>query len=123
MSYEVPGFKVGTRIADADLSAKQYYFVKIAADNKWGVCGDGELGLGVLQNKPTAGLECEVVRSGISKVVAGDAVTEGAFVASDGNGKAVPATSGEYILGVAYEAASADGDIIAVDLFIPGKAA
>ena len=38
MAYESPSIKIGTFTASADLSAKQYYFVKMSGENTVTVC-------------------------------------------------------------------------------------
>jgi len=123
MSFEIPG-QVITLEAGQDLSAKQYYFVSLASDGQVDPTGAG-LGVdGVLQDDPAvAGYGALVMINGVSKVVAGAVITRGADVASDASGKAVASTSGDYIVGTALEAATADGDIIAVLITRAGRTA
>jgi hypothetical protein len=106
--------------AGADLSAKQYYFVTQAADDgQVDPTGDGALANGVLQNKPdAAGKAATIATRGVSKVVAAAAITRGDTVSSDASGKANTVASGDYPLGKALEAATADGDVISVQLMI-----
>ena len=113
MGFEVPGFKSGHRVTDADLSAKQYYAMKIKAGGLVEPAGAGEEIYGILQNKPLANQHAEIVCNGISKGVAGAAITEGAKVTPDANGKLVTATTGDFAIGYAEQAATADGDVIA----------
>lgn len=102
--------------AGADLSAKQYFFVKAGTSaNQAVVCGDGENALGVLINAPISGEPAAIAFSGVVKVSAGGSIALGARVASDAAGEAVTAASGDYVLGVALEAAD-DGDVIRVAL-------
>jgi hypothetical protein len=89
--------------AGADLSAKQYTFVKLNSSGKAVTCGDGERGIGVLQDKPTADKAASVATGGISRVTCSAAITNGAAVTSDTNGKAVAATTGKHIMGFAME--------------------
>lgn len=56
--------------------------------------------------------------STIARVVAGDAVAVGDFVASDAAGKAVEATTGDYVAGVALTASTLEDDIIEVALMV-----
>ncbi len=118
--------------AAGDLSAVQFYCMKIsAADTVTTNDTAGGPVIGVLQNKPSAaGQAAEVAYDGVVKVVAGAAVTAGAFVKSLANGKiddAVASTVdtsdagaasdpvvGSHVLGIALDAAAADGDIIRV---------
>jgi hypothetical protein len=109
--------------ASADLSTYQYRFVKTDANGQIELCGDGEAADGILQNKPAAaGRAAQVALPGcISKVVSGAVVAKNALVASDANGRAVTAVSGDYILGKALEAAGAADVKIAI-LFQKGGA-
>lgn len=116
MSWEQPLYKPTALIAAADLSAKQYYCVEVDSAGKAALSGAGELVYGILQNKPTAADRAEVMRLGVSKAVAGAAIAVGAEVASDAAGKIVTATTGDRVVGIAREAAAADGNIIAIDV-------
>jgi hypothetical protein len=117
MAYEVPGFKLGTLVAGEDLSGKQYYFVEVAAD------GDVELGdavtdrvIGVLQNKPTAGQECEIMVTGVSKIRQAASINPGVAVGTDAAGLAAAnATTTGIVKGIMLEnggAANAYGSIL-----------
>mgnify|MGYP000097039933 CR=1 FL=1 len=99
----------------ADYSAKQYYIMKTASGVAT-LCGDGEEPIGVLQNAPDAANEVGRIGigRGVTKVVAGAAITVSAKVAAMAGGLAAPATSGEAVLGYAMEAATASGDVISV---------
>ena len=64
MAYDDPGVDIGTFTASADLSAKQFYIVKMSGDNTVTVCAAvTDVPIGVLQNKPASG-EQAVVRIG-----------------------------------------------------------
>jgi len=122
MAYTYAGQCV-TLEAGQDLSSSQFFFVAVAADGQVDPAGDGAYAEGVLQNDPdTAGLAASVQISGITKVVAGGAVSVGDAVASTAAGKATTAATGDIILGTALEAATADGDVISI-LFQPRGAA
>jgi hypothetical protein len=104
--------------AGADLSTKQVYFVSVAADGQIDPTGDGLDADGVLQDAPAAaGRAALVAIAGKVKVVCGGVVTRGGPVASDANGTAVNAATGDIILGVALET-GASGRIIEI-LFQP----
>ncbi len=108
--------------AGADLSAKQFYFVSVASDGQIDPTGDGVDADGVLQDAPAAaGRAALVAIAGKVKVVCGGVVTRGGPVASDADGKAVNAGTGDIILGVALET-GASGRIIEI-LFQPRGAA
>lgn len=101
--------------AGADLSAKQYYLVKMDTDEGDVVlAGANAKVLGVLQNAPASGYAAQVrtARGVSSKVVAGEEIAAGDLIQSDANGKAITATgAAQHICGVAVTGASADGEI------------
>lgn len=107
--------------AAADLSGKQYHFVRYSAANKVdqaSLATDSAL-VGVLQNKPKAGEFATVAYAGLSKVVAGAAITAGDIITTNSSGRAATVASGQMAAGRALEAAGADGDIITALLFPP----
>lgn len=107
--------------ASADLSAKQYFFMKTSATGV-ASAGNGEKAVGVLQNKPDAlGKAATIAIAGVTKVLAGGTVAVDGDVASDAAGEAVAAATGDQILGIALEA-GVDGDIIAILLQSRGTA-
>lgn len=107
--------------AGQDLSSKQYYFVTIASDGQVDPTGDGLSADGVLQDAPSAaGYPATIAISGRTKVVAGAAIARGANVASGATGKAKTSANGNRVLGVALEAAAADGDVISILLKVQG---
>lgn len=101
-------------IAGSDLSSSQFFFVSLAADGEVDATGDGAEAFGVLLNEPAAGEAATVAVKGRVLVEAGGTVTRGGDVASDANGNAVDATTGDIILGKALEA-GVDGQIIAIE--------
>lgn len=124
MSYEVPGHKLGTLFAGADLTAAQFHFVKIHPSGRIVLCAvAGEASVGVLQNKPLSGQACEIDRDGVSKLVMGAAVTAGDPIATDVSGQGVTATSGQYVGGMVLETVAASGSIGAVAQRFPGRLA
>lgn len=124
MAYEIPGLKLGTLLAAADLSDAQYRFVTITSGEIAQNDTAGALVDGVLQNHPGSGESATVVvLSGglVSKVVAGAAIADGAEVMSDNEGRAVTATATNAKVGKALAAASAAGEIIPVLLGYRGQ--
>ena len=86
--------------ANADLSAKQYYGVKVAS-NKIALAGAGVQCLGVLQDKPNAdGVAGVVAFGGVSKIALGGTVTSGQMIATDSAGKWVAAASADIACGI-----------------------
>lgn len=128
MASQNPLDRPGGFSASADLSAKQYYFVKISGDYTVDVCSvDGEFAFGVLQNEPASGQAATVECTGISKVVAGEALTAGDLVGTDANGKGkiveasnTGADIGDWAIGVCVQGAGAD-EIASVKLGISHK--
>lgn len=106
--------------AGADLSAKQYYIVKLDSTQNQVVVATAATDklLGVLLNNPVSGQEARVhMNTGTVKVVAGAAIALGAYVTAGGAGKgAATTTDKDKCIGIALEAALADGDIIEVAL-------
>jgi hypothetical protein len=85
--------------ADGDQSSNQYKFMKLGTDGIDVQDTSGDPCVGVLQDKPGDGTMGAVAIAGITKVVAGAAVSRGADVQSDSQGVAVEAstTAGELI--------------------------
>ena len=116
--------------AAADLSTKQYYFVKLTAARTVNVCAAAtDIPIGVLQNKPAAANRGAVVRvAGSTKLVADAAITYGWLLGTSADGQAdrkIPGTdTTEYFVGQALEDAGAAGDIFeaVVDCASPSKA-
>ena len=105
--------------ASADLSAKQYYFVKISGANTVDVCsGATDKPIGILQNKPTSGQAAEVVVIGVSKVSADASLTAGNLIGTSADGQADPKTPGtdttEYVVGTVQQGVSNAGEIATV---------
>jgi hypothetical protein len=111
---------VETFEAGQDLSAKQYYIIKLASDGQIDPAGAANTqSEGVLQNDPAAaGREAIVCVLGVTKCVAAEAIAVGDAISTDTSGKGVVSASGEFILGKAITAAGADGDIFTM-LFQP----
>lgn len=117
MAWELPAFCVGALVTNADLSTYQFYAVKInTTNNQVALCDtDGEVGFGVLQNKPASGIAADVMTLGITKVVAVETLTAGDFWGVDATGKAkkiegsiTGADVGDYVMGQVLEGAAAD---------------
>lgn len=118
MAYEISNYSVKvTLVAAADLSAKQYTFVKLDSNGKAAAAsGATDIPIGVLQNAPTAGQEAEVLVVGGTKIVAGAAIGEGALVGTSAAGKAVALVAGtdttKYVAGTLLTESAADGNIV-----------
>lgn len=128
MATELPILVKGYKAA-SDLSAKQFFFVKFTGDQQVDLCAAvTDVPCGILQNKPTSGRTAEVLRIGISKVVAGGTLAAGDLVGTDGAGKAVKYTPGtdttKYVAGSAEEAgAAAEISTVCINCVNVGRAA
>lgn len=106
-----------TCIAGADLSAKQFYFVKLSADATVVVCAAAtDVPCGVLQNTPASGEEAEITVIGETKI-SGDAdLDAGHLIGTSSDGQAdrkVPGTdTTEYIVGQVKRGNTAAGGIV-----------
>lgn len=112
-----------TFIAGADLTGKENLFVELTGEHTVDVCNaDTDVPIGVLTDyyRAAQGQSVTVAIGGTVRVKAGGAISAGAWVGTDGNGKAVAkAADGDVVRGIALEAASADGDVIEVFLVGP----
>ena len=63
---------------------------------------------GVESGKVAAGADVDILVKDMGVVLAGGTIKKGQEVAAGANGKAVAAVSGNYVLGIALEAAAAD---------------
>jgi hypothetical protein len=114
--------------ANADLSTKQFYLVKLVAGGKVDLCSAvTDVPIGVLQNKPTAGVAAEVVIEGITKVVGSAALALGATIGTTTSGTAATYAAGtdttKYNIGTVIEANSAANGIVTavIDCCNPGR--
>lgn len=103
--------------AAADLSASQFYAVKITAARAVNLASTGgEPIYGILQNKPTSGQAADVGLFGITKAVAGAAITAGAYLMTDTSGRLITVVTTSKRVAQALEAATAAGQLITVAL-------
>ena len=79
----------------------------------------GALCYGVLQKAPAAGQAADVGIAGITKIVAGAAITAGQELMADVNGRAVPQTATNRKIGQALESASGASVVIAMLIYTP----
>ena len=97
--------------AAADLSTKQYFFVKLTASRKVNIAAGATTPVFVLQNKPDAADDvAEVAQPGsTTKVKLGGTVTYGDHLTSDSAGKAiVTVTNTNFVGGIALESGVTD---------------
>ena len=114
-SYSQPRMK--TYIAGADLSAKQYHFVKISSsdDETVELAGANGRAIGVLMNDPKQGEPAEVALiGGGAKLKMDEAAAVGKYLTSSANSQGeVADAAGEHVAALLMEGAS-DGDIAEV---------
>lgn len=112
MAYESPQINIGTLTAAADLSGKQYYFVKLASESTVNVCSAvTDVPIGVLQNTPASGESAQITVFGLSKVSADATLAAGDVIGTSADGQAQPLTVGTettvYTCGQAITAGAA----------------
>jgi hypothetical protein len=112
MAYESVGTDLGFFTAAADLSTKQYYFVKLASSTTVNVCAAvTDKPIGILQNKPESGEQAIVRCFGVSKVSADATLAAGDVIGTAADGQAQPISLGSettvHVCGQAIEAGSA----------------
>lgn len=106
MAYEGPQIKLPGVTASADLSAKQYYFVKMSGVKTVTVCAaTTDKPIGVLQNAPVSGAEAEVCVIGVTKLSSDVALTAGNLLCTSSDGQGAVMTPGtdttKYTVGTA----------------------
>ncbi len=110
-AFEGAQMRVSGLIAGADLSAKQFYAVKLSADNTVIVCAaTTDKPYGILQNAPTSGQEAEVCVIGLTKVNSDAALAVGASIGTSADGQLATYTVADttkYIIGQVQQASGA----------------
>lgn len=123
-----PGYDVPGLTAAASLNNHQYGVVRISAANKVNiasevnVAGPTKTAFGVLQNKPYVDEPAAVRVFGLSKVIAGGTITNGAYVSYNSSGHVIDAVSGDVTIGRALEAATTALEYATVLLMPPVRA-
>ena len=116
MAYDSPqGIKLtGLVCGSVTLAAQQYRFVKLDTDGTVIVSSaQGEICIGVLQNKPVVGLPCEIIAIGVTKLKTdATAFAEGSKLTTDGSGNGDQAASADHVLGVALTTPTATAGVI-----------
>lgn len=116
MGKNVKSILTETFKAAADLSAKQYYFVKQTAEDTVNVCTAlTDVPCGILQNKPDAANKAALVLViGKSPYVGGASMSVGDLIKTDTSSRGITMTPGtnttHYTLGQCTEAPTAAGE-------------
>lgn len=117
--------KVETVSSTAGAAVSIYRFVQLQSDSKYDQCGANARADGVSAEAAAADgdLFAMALMQGRMKVEAGAAVSVGDEISSDASGRAVTktASAGNFLLGVAEEAAAGAGEIIQVLLHSPSE--
>jgi hypothetical protein len=118
MATEGPLIHDGSQTtAAADLSASQFLAVKITASRAVNLASSGgEAIYGILQNTPTSGLAADVGILGVTKAIAGAAVTAGDYLMTDTSARVITATSTNHRIGQSLETCTTAGQIITIAL-------
>lgn len=106
-------------VAAGDLAAKRYLIVMLATTTKQVKVSTGPAvaNIGILQNDPASGEAASVCGAGLTRGVAGGAVTAGDMVTANSTGQCVTTTTANNkVIGRAITAAAAAGDLIEVFL-------
>jgi len=119
MAYSQFGPYIAFAAGD-DLSDKQFHLVSLDESGQVVLAGSG-FALGVLTNDPRAGETATVQYTGVARVVAGAALTYLDHVTSDASGRAVVASAGDTVVGLAIGEASGNGDLVSVLLLSPSQ--
>lgn len=130
MAFSGPQMKATGLKASADLSAKQFYFVKLSGAGTVTVCAAvTDVPIGVLQNTPTSGQAAEIVTIGQTKVSSDAAIAAGSVIGTSADGQAQVVTVGTettvYIAGQALDTTGAAGGLVSafVNCAAPARAA
>ena len=106
--------------AGAAMTDPAFFIAKFNTDGGVVKAAAGDCALGVFM--PTndgaiaQGDGVDIQVKDIGYVKTGAAITKGAAIAADANGKAIPATSGKFILGFALASAAAADEVILMQI-------
>ena len=105
------------KLAGADLSDKQFYFVKVDGNDEFVLCSAiTDRAFGVLQNNPEQGQEANVQTIGNTKIVGTVALSLDDVVAPATTGKAQVGIATQFGAGIVVTATSADEKIGVIKL-------
>ena len=105
--------------AGAAITGARYVALALS-DGKAVLPAAGAMALGIsigeTDENVAAGEDIDIQVKDIGKWMAGEAIDAGDALATDAEGKAVKATSGKFIMGVAMTSAAATGSLVQVQL-------
>lgn len=118
MATEIPGI-TQSFVAGADLSTKQYHFVKLDGTTRRTIVACSavtDIPVGVLQNNPTAGKMATVMSVGQSKIVADANLACNDRIGTSADGQAAAYVAGvdttKYLVGYVLDENTAAGGLI-----------
>jgi len=100
--------------ANQSFASYQFHVAEMLSTGLVDVAGvandaDANLLIGVIQNKPSAQYAEAVIRvKGVTKVIAGGTINEGAWVSTDASGHAIVATDFDNVIGIALTAGASN---------------
>ena len=110
----------GEHLADADLTAKQFFAVKLTSSGI-ALAGDGDPAVGILQNKPFTGEQAGIAYLGATKALSGAAYARGVQLAVNAAGKLITAVAGKNVVAIALETAGGADEIVGILMRENGK--
>lgn len=118
------GNLVATFEAGEDLSAKQFFGVKMATDKAIDLCDAAtDFPLGILLNKPSTGEAAEILLNGVGKAKVGGTVQPGDLLGPDTDGMLIKVTADTKTYCAMALADGEDGDIVDVRVLPVGHIA
>lgn len=121
--FSYKGCDIGVFLSNANFDPlnggtdKQYKAVKLSSGKVDATAANGDVVFGILQDQPRAGYPCAVRVSGVSKMVAGEAIALNAPVYLDGaTGKCLAGSAavGARFLGTALAACGGNNELVTV---------
>lgn len=106
--------------AAADLTGKLFYLATIDTNELIALAGAGGVVLGSITEEAKAGAAASLGWGAIIQCIAAAATDEGVRVSSDGNGKAVVSSVGDFEFGTVVRGCSGANGIISV-AWAPGR--
>lgn len=101
-------------VTGADLSAKQFYVVKLAAADGQVVLGTLGVGIGILQDHNEKDREATVRILGMSRGISGAVFARGIELTADADGKLITALTGNLVIAHSNSASTAEDEIVEV---------
>ena len=118
MAWSLRGFTIPGLMTEADMSDNKFRIMAYDGNMMVVRCGAGGTNaIGVLQDNPDGTPQvhgADVMSQGVSKIVAGATLTDGMFVTSDAEGRAVLATGSTIVIGRVLDGVVNAGELATV---------